>query len=218
MSVLPESTGDRERPVLHAAGLRKTYGDLIVFDDLTFDVAGGGIVALVGPNGSGKSTLLECLAGATPLDAGTIALAGRRSDPSSSAHWRSVFGILDDFAWLPDLTVADHILLMASGGDDAVAAALEAFGVAGLRDRLPESLSAGQRRRAALAAARVRPWRVLLLDEPEQHLDAGGIDLLAAELTSMATPDRCIVLSSHSAGLVDRLGCPALDLTPSERT
>lgn len=209
-------------PVLSAAGLRKSYGDLVVVDDLTFDVPGGGVVALVGPNGAGKSTLLECLAGAAPLDAGTIAVGGRRSDPSSAEHWRQVFGILDDFAWLPDLTVADHLVLMSDGRSlDPVDAALERFGVAGLRDRLPESLSSGQRRRAALAAARVRPWRVLLLDEPEQHLDADGVDLLAAELVSLATlatPDRCVVLSSHAAGLVDRLGCPVLDLTPSDRT
>lgn len=202
---------------LGASGLRKTYGDLVVFDDLTFDVPGGGVVALVGPNGAGKSTLLECLAGAAPLDAGDITVGGRRSDPSSAAHWRDVFGLLDDFAWLPDLTVADHLALMSADGDDGVDAALERFGVAGLRDRLPESLSSGQRRRAALAAARVRPWRVLLLDEPEQHLDSDGVDLLAAELTALATPGRCVVLSSHSAGLVDRLGCPVLDLTPSGR-
>ncbi|WP_157987969.1 ABC transporter ATP-binding protein [Jiangella endophytica] len=206
-------------PVLSAAGLRKTYGELVVVDDLTFDVPGGGVVALVGPNGAGKSTLLECLAGAAPLDAGAIAVGGVRSDPSSAAHWRQVFGILDDFTWLPDLTVADHLVLMSGDrGAEAVDAALERFGVAGQRDRLPESLSAGQRRRAALAAARVRPWRVLLLDEPEQHLDADGIDLLADELVSMATPDRCILLSSHAAGLVDRLGCPVLDLTRSGRT
>ncbi|WP_159029877.1 ABC transporter ATP-binding protein [Streptomyces marincola] len=200
-------------PLLRARGLRKAFGGTPVFEDFGLDVAGGDIVALVGPNGAGKSTLLACLAGAAPLDEGTIAIAGEPSDPSSAAHWKAVFGVLDDFTWLPDLTIADHLTLMSpERAARPVRAALDTFGIAGLADRLPASLSAGQRQRAALATALVRPWRVLLLDEPEQHLDARGVDGLADRLAALAGPDRCVLLSTHAPALLARLGCRSVAL------
>ncbi|AYY14356.1 ABC transporter ATP-binding protein [Actinobacteria bacterium YIM 96077] len=205
--------GERGQAVLRAVGLRKTFRDTLVFENFHLEVSGGGLVALVGPNGAGKSTLLECLAGAMPLDAGSITIVGEVSDPSSASHWRSVYGVLDDFTWLPDLTVADHMMLMSPERDaDAVHRALESFGVAGIRDRMPESLSSGQRQRAALATVHVRPWHVLLLDEPENHLDSEGFETLVRELEQAAEPRRCIVLSSHSSVLVERLGCPVITM------
>ncbi|WP_181727359.1 ABC transporter ATP-binding protein [Streptomyces sp. PT12] len=199
--------------LLQAYGLCKSFRDDVVFENLDLEIGDGDIVAVVGPNGAGKSTLLECLAGATPLNAGSITLAGRVSEPSSAAHWRSVFGVLDDFTWLPDLTVTDHLLLMSPENDaDHVVRALTRFAVAGIRDRLPESLSAGQLQRAALATALVRPWEVLLLDEPERHLDAAGIDCLAEELNVMATRGRCVLVSTHSSELLAQLGCRSFSL------
>ncbi|MGL5857314.1 MAG: ABC transporter ATP-binding protein [Angustibacter sp.] len=202
--------------VLGADGLTKSYGRELVLEELTLSVGAGEVVALVGANGSGKSTLLECLAGAVPFERGSIRVLGRRSDPSSTAHWRAVYGVLDDFTWLPDLSVADHLMLMSPNGDTGlVREALQRFGVAAFGGRDPVSLSAGQRQRAALATILVRPWRVLLLDEPERHLDQGGIETLAGELTPMASESieqRCIVLSSHSSELVARLGCRVVEM------
>lgn len=74
-------------------------------------------------------------------------------------------------------------------------------------------MSSGQRQRVALATARIRPWNVLLLDEPEAHLDRVGVETLAGELLDMADPSRCVVLSSHDHALVQALGCPRLELT-----
>jgi ABC-2 type transport system ATP-binding protein len=199
--------------VLQAHGLRKAFREAVVFENLDLAVGDGEIVAVVGPNGAGKSTLLECLAGAAPLDAGSITIAGEASDPSSASHWRAVFGVLDDFTWLPDLTIADHLMLLSPDRDmGGVLRALESFGVAGIRDRLPESLSAGQRQRAGLATAHVRPWQVLLLDEPEQHLDAPGVELLADQLVAMAAPGRCVVMSTHAPELITRMGCRSITL------
>lgn len=204
--------------LLQAHGLCKSFRDEVVFENLDVEVGDGEIVAVVGPNGTGKSTLLECLAGAIPLDGGSLTIAGRASNPSSAAHWRSVFGVLDDFTWLPDLTVADHLRLLSPQGDGAgVLAALERFDIAGVRDRLPESLSAGQLQRAALATAVVRPWQVLLLDEPERHLDTRGIDSLAEGVAAMATSGRCVLVSTHSTTLMDRLGCRSLSMAGRNR-
>lgn len=208
----------RFQTVLQAVDLSKAYLGRPVFAQFDLEVGSGDIVVLVGPNGAGKSTLLGCLAGAASLDEGTVTISGRTSEPSSANHWRSVYGILDDFTWLPDLTVTDHLMLMSQDRNpDAAHHALESFGVAQIRDRMPESLSSGQRQRAALATIHVRPWQVLLLDEPERHLDTFGVETLATQLTSIATPERCIILSSHSSDLVDQLNCQVISLAPQDR-
>ncbi|MGL5862552.1 MAG: ABC transporter ATP-binding protein [Phycicoccus sp.] len=215
------AAGTSNRSAIEAlglVGLYKWFGSTAVIENLSLAVDAGEVVALVGPNGSGKSTLLECVAGAVPFERGSVRVMGRVSDPSSSAHWRAVYGILDDFTWLPDLTVVDHLLLMSPDADPARAtAALRRFGVERLGNRDPSSLSAGQRQRAALATACVRPWQVLLLDEPERHLDATGVEVLARELAALATGGRCVVLASHSVDLVTRLGCRVVDLGAQDR-
>lgn len=199
---------------LRVAGLTKSYGASPVLADVSFDVPGGGITALTGPNGVGKSTLLDCVAGSAPFDEGTVEVFGRLSRPSSAEHWRAVHGVLDDFTWLPGLSVLDHLMLLSpEPSPDAVRSALRAFGVAGAEHRRPAALSSGQRQRVALATARVRPWRVLLLDEPEAHLDTDGVKTLARELRSLLTPDRCVLLSTHDSMLVDALGCVRVELT-----
>ncbi len=185
---------------LAARGLVKAFGEHRVLDRFDASFAAGSATALTGPNGSGKSTLLRCLAGAAPIDAGDVLLDGDVCDTSAPDHWRAVLSILDDHAWLPGLTVRDHLLLV---GDD-VDHALDRVGLTGLGDRRAESLSSGQRQRAALAITLVRPWRVLLLDEPERHLDAAGIDLLVDLAAQWG--DRTLVFATHSEDLVRRTG------------
>ncbi|GAB6899158.1 ABC transporter ATP-binding protein [Kineosporia succinea] len=200
--------------MLRVTGVSKRYGSESVLTDVSLTLPAGGVMALTGPNGAGKSTLLDCLSGATPMDAGTVEIFGRPSHPSSAEHWLAVYGILNDFTWLPGLTVIDHLMLLAPSPPGAsVQAALDAFGVPDLGGHRPTALSSGQRRRVALASARVRPWSVLLLDEPEAHLDRAGVEMLARELLALLTPERCILLSSHDPVLLKALDCPQVRLT-----
>lgn len=197
---------------LVASGLTATYGTRTVFRDLSLTVPDASVVVVTGPNGSGKSTLLACLAGSRQLDAGEIHVFGERSNPSSTRHWHNVYGVLDDFPWLPELTVLDHLMLLNTS-EEAVEAAVRAFGVGHLSARLPHSLSSGQRQRCALVTIRLRAWRLLLLDEPERHLDRSGVQALAVQLTESLVPGRCAVLSTHSDELVQAL--PGRVLAPS---
>lgn len=195
-----------ESQTLAARGLLKVFGDRRVLDGFSCAFAAGSVTALVGPNGAGKSTLLRCLAGATPVDAGEILLDGAVCDPTTTEHWRVVLGVLDDHAWLPGLTLRDHLALVG----DAVDPVLERVGLAGFGDRRPGSLSSGQRQRAALALALVRPWRVLLLDEPERHLDESGVDLLIDLMDGWR--ERTVVFATHSGELVERTGADRIAL------
>jgi len=98
---------------LRVSGLTKRYDGEAILTGVSFTVPAGGVLALTGPNGAGKSTLLSCLAGAAPMDAGAVEILGQPSHPSSAEHWQRVYGILDDFTWLPGLTVTDHLMLLA---------------------------------------------------------------------------------------------------------
>ena len=176
------------------------YDGTTVFDDLEIELRDGEVTMVVGANGAGKSTLLRCLAGMQPLQSGELELDAQVVDPTGPEHWRDVFAVLDQNAWLPDLTVADHLLLT---GDPAIVdAALHRVGLsAALGDRLPGALSSGQRQRAALAVAVVRPWRVLLLDEPERHLDDEGVEMIASLVRELAGDGRSVAVATHSAVL-----------------
>jgi ABC-2 type transport system ATP-binding protein len=198
---------------LRATGVSKAYGKIPILTNVDVELAAGDMAVLVGPNGVGKSTLLNCLAGAGRMDSGTVEVFGQVSDPTSPQHWVQVYGVLDDFCWLPGLSVLDHLMLLSPGGDvRVVEAALETFEISAVRNHKPVVLSSGQRQRVALATTWVRPWRVLLLDEPEAHLDVDGTDLLVRELRNLLAPERCILLSTHAPGLRDRLGCPEIRL------
>jgi len=199
-------------PLLSARGLRKSFGKVRVLNDLDLDLSAGDVLLVTGGNGAGKSTLLECLSGAQPLDAGELLLAGRPSNPRKRGYWRSVHGILDDFAWFPDLSIIDHLRLLDPTLTRAeVLAHLDRLCVAPLVDRLPLTLSAGQRQRCALIAAAVREWRVLCVDEPERHLDTSGVKLLARFLHEQAT-DRALVIATHDDHLRDMPGVRHLHL------
>ncbi len=145
-------------------GLGKRYGVTPVFTNVSLTVAPGEFVAIVGESGVGKSTLLNCLAGLDDWNDGTVALDGTdldALDDSARALWRRrhVGFVFQAFHVLPHLDVAQNValpLLLLQQPDDArVAAMLDAVGLAGLGDRLPQQLSGGQLQRVAIARALV---------------------------------------------------------------
>lgn len=186
--------------IMSGRGLAAGYDGASVFEELEIELRAAEVTVVTGANGAGKSTLLRCLAGTQPLESGHLELDAEVIDPTGPEHWRDVLAILDQNAWLPDLTVADHLLLV--GGDTDVDAALDRVGLSPeLGDRLPGALSSGQRQRAALSVAVARPWRVLLLDEPERHLDGEGIEMVAGLLRELAAQERTVAVATHSTVL-----------------
>ena len=196
--------------VLEAVGVSKRFGDRQVLDRVGVVTSPGRALVLRGSNGTGKTTLLRCLAGAAPMDEGTVLLDDVPRDTASPAWWAQVHSVLDDFSWFPELTVGDHLRLLDGQADPE--GALATFGAEMLVDRTAVSLSSGQMRRAALATTIVRPWRVLLLDEPEQRLDAQGLASLALAVEGFCAQGRAVVLSTHSDALVSLLRCDVVTL------
>jgi ABC-type multidrug transport system ATPase subunit len=189
-------------------------------------VAPGSAVALVGPNGAGKSTVLQTMVGVLPPLAGSVRFAGEPVDERDADFRRAVAGVLDDDAFFPSLTGAEHLLLTARahGVPDAervVAEQLAAFGLTERAGALPPELSSGQRRRLALAGALVRPARLLVLDEPERRLDTAMRRTLADRLAALVDAGVAVLFASHDPAFVGTLAdrvllvgdddCPVVD-------
>ncbi|GGM71498.1 ABC transporter ATP-binding protein [Lentzea pudingi] len=174
----------------------------------------GEAVAVVGANGSGKSTLLRCLVGAEVLDSGRVLFGGAELDESSAAFRAAVASLLDDADYFPDVSVVEHLRLLAwlhSSSAD-VSAVLAEVGLSPVADQLPPTLSSGQRHRLGLASCFVRPRTVLVLDEPEQRLDAAGRAWLRTRLLAEKAAGVAVVFASHDQELVEAVACRTVTL------
>ncbi|PTA48345.1 ABC transporter ATP-binding protein [Micromonospora sp. RP3T] len=190
--------------MLTVRGLTRRFGQLTVLDDVSFGLAAGRLAVVVGPNGSGKTTLLRCVVGADRPDAGEVLLDGRRCYETDARTRALLAAALDDIDFFPDLSVVEHLELVAyaHGGSGAtVAEVIAELGLERARDQLPSTLSSGQRRRLALASCFVRPRRLLVLDEPEQRLDARGRAWLADRLLREKRAGTAVLMATHDAEL-----------------
>ncbi|MCW2742382.1 MAG: transporter ATP-binding protein [Blastococcus sp.] len=199
--------GNAPDPLLSAEGLVVGHGGVPACAPVTLALSPGTAFALVGPNGAGKSTLLQTLVGLLPALDGTVLFDGLEVDERRASFRRDVAEVLDDDAFFPSLTAREHLLLTARGHgvrdpEDVVEAELTAFGLTERADALPRNLSSGQRRRLALAAAFVRPARLLVLDEPERRLDTAMRDTLADRLASARDAGQAVLFASHDATVV----------------
>jgi heme exporter protein A len=180
-----------------AAGLAATRGGRAIFSDIAFSAGDGDLLVVTGPNGAGKSTLLRLIAGLLRPAAGTIVVDPLPEEGLGGAvHY---FGHLD--ALKPGLPVSANLAfwqrLQKGGG--AVADALDSVGLGGL-DVLPVAvLSAGQKRRAALARLLLSSRPVWLLDEPLTALDAAGEAMLGRLIADHRAGGGIVIAATHRA-------------------
>jgi len=200
----------RRTPVLKATGLKKAFGPVVIVDGFNLEVAAGEAVALTGRNGAGKSTVLRCLIGADRPDEGSVEVNGIKVTETDPRIRRDVATVIDDLDFFPDLSVVEHLDLLArahgvADPDAAVDEVLAEVQLVPQSGQLPGTLSSGQRRRLALATAFVRPRALLILDEPEQRLDTEGVAWLADRLLAERQRGLAIVMASHEPALVEKV-------------
>jgi heme exporter protein A len=193
---------------LSASKLTVERGGRIVFSDLSFGLDAGGSLTVTGPNGAGKSTLLRALAGLLPLSGGTISFTPLSGGTlAEQAHY---IGHADALKGV--LTAAENLEFLAAmldaghGGMPAVTA-LADFGLSHAANLPVTYLSAGQKRRAALARLLVVKRPVWLLDEPSTALDAGSQTLMADIMAAHLAQGGMIVAATHA-----KLGLPGQEL------
>jgi heme ABC exporter ATP-binding subunit CcmA len=167
---------------------------------IDLEVDAGEVVLLRGPNGAGKTTLLRAVAGLVPVVRGDAVVLGHDLRRDRRAVRRQVALLGHAAALYEDLTVAENVRYWARAGRSTADPA-EAMARAGVADRIRDvavgRLSAGQRRRASLAALLVRDAPMWLLDEPHAGLDAAGRDLLDELVREVAARGTTVLLASH---------------------
>lgn len=211
----------KKTPLLTVTDLTKAFGNHVVVDSFNLEVAPGQAVALVGRNGAGKSTILRCLVGVDRPTSGEIQLCGRRMDERDPQVRSDMAVVIDDIDFFPDLSVVEHLDLLARAHsvedpDAVVDQVLADVDLVAQSGQLPMTLSSGQRRRLALATIFVRPRLLLVLDEPEQRLDVEGVAWLGRRLRAERDRGVGIVMASHDPELVAAVGADVVTIGPAE--
>jgi heme exporter protein A len=183
---------------LVADRLRSIRGGRTLFSELSFAVEAGEALLLLGPNGAGKTTLIRTIAGLLPPGAGSIRVDG--GDPERSVGEQCHYvGHLN--ALKSGLTVEQNAAFWCrflGGRCDGLGAALEAFGLAHLRDIPAAYLSAGQKRRLGLARVLLAERPVWLLDEPTVSLDSAAQTALTRAVGGHLAAGGIVVAATHA--------------------
>jgi len=188
---------------LDLQGIRKQYGEKVVYDNMDFAVERGQRVALVGENGAGKSTLLKILSGMLEFEAGT-----RREGHGVSLHYFAQHQA--------EILNPEHTILESLGEASPRAETNYLRSIAGVflfsgddQKKPIKALSGGERNRVALARMLVEPANTLLLDEPTNHLDPGSVDVLTDAMTVFPGT---IVFISHDPTFLSRVATRVVDI------
>ncbi|GAA1712190.1 ABC transporter ATP-binding protein [Isoptericola hypogeus] len=193
-------------PVVDASAVSRTHGTVEVLAPTSLSLAPGEVAVVVGPNGSGKSTLLRLVAGRDVPTSGTVRVLGLPAREARRRRREDVALLLGGPSAYPDLTVAEHLRLVASAwaGRHPGPSVDEALGAAELtrvRDQLPGELSSGEAQMFALATTLYRPAQLVLLDEPEQRLDARWRAVARRLIGRAADAGRALVVATHDPDL-----------------
>ncbi len=192
---------------LRATDIVKSFPGVIALKNVTFEARAGEVHALVGENGAGKSTLMGVVAGDLTPNSGTLEVLGKRIDSFDPVTSRDsgVAIVHQHPAILPDLTVAENILLALPPGKRPPAGEAERW----IAERLAfweadidpgarlENISLAQQHLIEIVKALALEPRVLILDEPTEHMDAGEVDRLFRRIRRITAENRTVIYISH---------------------
>jgi polar amino acid transport system ATP-binding protein len=210
----PRATG--ASPKLVVEDLTKHYGDRLVLDGISLEVAEHEVVCLIGSSGSGKSTLLRCIDLLDPIDGGRVLLDGeditdRRTN--ANAVRRRIGIVFQSYNLFPHMRVLDNVTLgprKARGvergeAEERAMAILTRLGLGDHARKYPEQLSGGQQQRVAIARALVAEPELLLLDEITSALDPELTGEVLATIRELAHDGMTMLLATHEMGFAKEM-------------
>jgi ABC-2 type transport system ATP-binding protein len=193
--------------VLEVRSFTKKFGDFVAVDSLSFEVRRGDVYGFLGPNGSGKSTTIRAVFGLVEPTEGEIHLFGRPA--GEPAGREGVAGFVDAPGFYDYLSACDNLKILAAAdrrkGEPPMARVLKTVGLLGRERDKVKTYSTGMKQRLAIASALLREPEVLILDEPTNGLDPGGMRDVRALIRRLNEDGLTIFLSSHLLAEVEQL-------------
>lgn len=195
--------------MFRAENITKSFGDLLVIDNISFEVNKNEVLAIVGPSGVGKSTLLKCIVSLEKPDKGTFYLNDQMVDDKNRIKIGLVF---QSSSLFQHMNVMDNLLIAVNyhklyEKDKAIEIAedyLKDFGLFEKKTAYPNELSGGQKQRIAIIRALLMNPDLLSFDEPTSSLDADNKNLLV-EIIRKIKKDRAIIVVSHDDDFIEKV-------------
>ena len=203
-------------PVLKVDRLRKSFGNEVVLEDISFTVPEHSATVFIGASGSGKSTLLRCINLLDQIDDGTIHLDGddiSRADVNPDVVRQKLGMVFQAFNLFPHMTVLENIILapvkvQGIDREKAINAAFELLDRFGLRekaDQYPDRLSGGQQQRVAIIRSLARKPRLLLLDEVTSALDPVLVNEVLSTVRDLKVEGMTMIIATHEMGFAKQV-------------
>ena len=189
-------------------GLTKRFGDNVAVNGVELLVPRGCAFGYLGPNGAGKTTLIRVLLGLTHADGGTMSLLGYPVPNQRAAALARVGAIVDEPRFHGHLTGRQNLQILAAAREPAargrIDASLDRVGMTQRANDKVSKYSMGMRQRLGVAACLLGDPQMLILDEPMNGLDPGGMLEMREMILSLVAEGRTVVLSSHLLDEVER--------------
>jgi ABC-2 type transport system ATP-binding protein len=199
MSGMSEATAVGADAVIRVEGLRKTYGDVVAVDGISFEVRKGEVFGLLGPNGAGKTTTVEVLEGLRVPDGGAVSVLGIDAVRAPDALKPRIGVSLQTAALYPRLSVTELLDLFSSFYPRACPTGelIELMDLGEKRNTRSQDLSGGQRQRLSVALALVGDPEIVFLDEPTTGMDPAARRALWDVVTGLRAEGRSVLLTTH---------------------
>ncbi len=204
--------------MIEVRGILKKFNEKVVFEELSFTVDSGSMIAIIGESGSGKTTLLNCLGQLEEVDKGEIFINGEKI---LRKHKRKFFQeqagfLFQNFALIDNETVKKNLQL-ATKDQSKIVAALEKFQVEQLLNQKIFRLSGGEQQRVALARLFLKDPPLIFADEPTASLDQKNKEIVIQTLQELNRQGKTVIVVTHDLELAKRLG-RVIDLTELKKS
>ncbi|MGM0602234.1 MAG: amino acid ABC transporter ATP-binding protein [Bacillota bacterium] len=194
--------------MIKAEKINKSFGDLKVLNDVSFQIQQGEVISVIGPSGSGKSTLLRCLIGLEEINGGEIFVEGLSTRKEGKKAYRKMGMVFQGFNLFPHKTVLDNLteapLIVKKEKKEAAEKKsrnlLKKVGLEDKEDSYPAQLSGGQKQRVAIARALAMEPDIMLFDEPTSSLDPELVGEVLSVIRDLAEDKITMMVVTHEMG------------------
>lgn len=218
--------------IIEVSHLKKSFGNLNVLKDISFNVEKGDVIAILGSSGSGKSTLLRCLIDLEKIDDGTIAIDGEKFVENGKYMSASVVKnavlkmgmVFQHFNLFPHMTVIKNLekpvkLVKKENNDKLREKSISLLSKVGLADKsevYPDSLSGGQKQRVAIVRALMMNPEIMLFDEPTSSLDPEITKEVLHTMKQLAEERMTMLIVTHEIGFAKEVATKILFMSDGE--